>query len=69
MHPKNRLQFLLLAERSQVLPRCSAGMKGFRPDAIIMDAPRSYHLSKLMVFLFVEGLLIATGVLGYSKPL
>lgn len=44
-------------------------MKGFRPDAIIMDAPRSYHLSKALVFLFVEGLLIATGVLGYSEPL
>jgi hypothetical protein len=44
-------------------------MKGFRPDAIIMDAPRMYHASKFLVFLCVEGLLIATGVLAYSEPL
>lgn len=69
MHPKNRLEILLLPERFQVLPRCSAGMKGFRPDAIIMDAPRSYHASKALVFLFVEGLLIATAVLAYSERL
>lgn len=48
---------------------CVAGMKGFRPDAIIMDAPRAYHASKFLMFLCVEGLLIATGVLAYSEPL
>jgi hypothetical protein len=45
----------------------STGMKGFRPDAIIMDAPRSYHLPKFIIFLGVEGLLIATAVLAYSE--
>lgn len=43
-------------------------MDGFRPDAIVIDAPRSYHVHKVIVFLGVEGLLIATGVLAYSEP-
>ena len=43
-------------------------MDGYRPDAIVIDAPRQYHLSKFIVFLGVEGLLIATGVLAYSEP-
>jgi hypothetical protein len=43
-------------------------MEGYRPDAIVIDAPRSYHLPKFIVFLGVEGLLIATGVLAYSEP-
>ncbi len=42
-------------------------MKGFRPDAIIMDAPRIYHLSKFLAFLVVEGVLIGVGVLNYSE--
>jgi hypothetical protein len=57
--------FLMYAHDATPWVRCTR-MKGFRPDAIIMDAPRSYHLSKGMAFLFVEGLLIATGVLGYN---
>lgn len=44
-------------------------MKGFRPDAIVMDAPRSYHLSKFIMFLGVEGVLIATAVLAYRELL
>lgn len=45
-------------------------MDGFRPDAIVIDAPRfsRFHLPKFIVFLGVEGLLIATGVLAYSEP-
>lgn len=42
-------------------------MKGYRPDAIVIDASRWYHWSKLIAFLGVEGLLIATGVLAYSE--
>ena len=42
-------------------------MEGYRPDAIVIDAPRTYHLSKFIAFLGVEGLLIATGVLAYSE--
>jgi hypothetical protein len=61
MVPAATLQAVILA--------LLAGMKGFRPDAIIMDAPRIYHLSKFLMFLCVEGLLIATGVLAYSKLL
>jgi hypothetical protein len=43
-----------------------AAMEGYRPDAIVIDAPRSFHLCKFIVFWGVEGLLIATGVLAYS---
>lgn len=43
-------------------------MDGYRPDAIVIDAPRKFHLPKVIVFLGVEGLLIATGVLAYSEP-
>lgn len=42
------------------------GLQGWRPDSIIMDAPRIYHADKFLVFLGVEGLLIAIGVLSYS---
>jgi hypothetical protein len=54
--------------RSHSLCLTHTAMDGFRPDAIVIDAPRSFHLPKLIVFLGVEGLLIATGVLAYSEP-
>lgn len=44
-------------------------MKGFRPDAIVMDAPRIYHLSKFLAFLVVEGMIIAIAVLNYRECL
>ncbi len=36
-----------------------AGLKGYRPDAIIMDAPRIYHLPKAVPLLAVQGMLVA----------
>ena len=51
-----------------VTPGCmpDPGLKGWRPDSIIMDVPRLYHNDKFLVFLGVEGLLVAVGVLSYS---
>lgn len=46
---------------------CCTAEKGQRPDAIIMDAPRIYHLPKLLFALGVEGMLVAIGVLAYRE--
>jgi len=34
-----------------------------RPDAILMDAPWSIHAPKLLLWVLLEGLLIATGII------
>ena len=44
----------------------TTGLKGWSPNSIIMDAPRIFHLDKLAIFLVVEGMLIAIGVISYS---
>lgn len=58
-----------LHDQSHSLCFTYTAMDGFRPDAIVIDAQRSFHLPKVIVFLGVEGLLIATGVLAYSEPI
>jgi hypothetical protein len=44
----------------------TTGLKGWSANSIIMDAPRIFHLDKLAIFLVVEGMLIAIGVISYS---
>lgn len=61
-HLTSRHRFLMQAMQALV-----AGLQGYRPDSIIMDAPRIFHLPKLLPFAVVEGLIIAIGVIAYRE--
>jgi hypothetical protein len=41
-----------------------AGLKGFRPDSIVMDAPLVYHICKLLFFLAIEAIILAVGIVA-----
>jgi len=60
--------FLIQAHDTNPWVRCTK-LKGFRPDSIIMDAPRLYHMTKFIGFLIMEGLIIAVGTIAHKQNL